>query len=158
MKKIDAILKNSLYISNMKIIEESEKNRIFCKHDLDHFLAVARIMKIKSLEDGKKFDSSLIYAISFLHDLGRAIQYTLGEPHAKASADLAQEILPACDFTVEETKTIILAIKNHNDKNTKDYLSALLQFADVKSRNCFNCPVSKECNWPEDKKNKGVTI
>lgn len=158
MKKIDAILKNPVYISNMKIIEKSEKNRIFCKHDLEHFLAVARIMKIKSLEDGKKIDSSIIYAISFLHDLGRSIQYTLDEPHAKASAKLAEGILPACDFTPEETKTIILAIKNHNDKNTKDYLSELLQFADTKSRNCFACPVRNECNWPEDKQNKGITI
>lgn len=158
MKRINNILKNALFLSNLKIIEKAEKNRIFCKHDLDHSINVARIMKIKSLEDGKKIDTSIIYATALLHDLGRAIQYTLDEPHAKASAKLAQEILPICNYTPEEIKTISLAIANHNNKNEKDYLSTLLRYADKVSRNCFVCPAKDACNWPEDKKNKGIII
>lgn len=158
MKKINDILNNALFLSNLKIIEEYEKDRAFCKHNLDHSIAVARIMKIQSLEDGKQINSSIIYAISLLHDLGRAIQYTLGEAHAKESAKLAQEILPACNYTPEEIKIIILAIANHNNKDTKDYLSKLLRYADKISRNCFVCPGKDSCNWSENKKNKGITL
>jgi uncharacterized protein len=158
MERVNAILNNPIYIANLKIIEESEKKRIFCKHDLEHFLNVARIMKIKALEDNLPIATSIIYATSFLHDLGRSIQYTLGEDHAKASARLAREILPTCNFTFEEIELIAFAIQNHNSKDSNEPLAKLLCYADKISRNCFICPAKKACNWPENKKNKGVTI
>jgi HD superfamily phosphodiesterase len=115
-------------------------------------------MLIKSLEDGRDMPKDILYALALLHDIGRACQYEGGQEHTRAGAALAREILPQCGYGEEEVKAIATAIAAHHDEAGCDDLSFLLQSADRESRNCFLCPASEDCYWPESKKNKGVVL
>ncbi|MCL2045907.1 MAG: HD domain-containing protein [Oscillospiraceae bacterium] len=46
MDRINAILSHPLFTDSLRHIEIAERDREFCKHDLEHFLAVARIANI----------------------------------------------------------------------------------------------------------------
>ena len=50
MKRVDRILKHSLFRSCVEKTRERERDRIFCRHDMEHFLAVARIAQILNLK------------------------------------------------------------------------------------------------------------
>ncbi len=158
MKRIDEILSNPLFLSTLKQIGTYESERYFCKHDIEHLLSVARIMLIQSYEEAIAIDKDIIYATALLHDIGRALQYEKGIPHAEAGIDIVHNILEQCYYTEKERKTISLAILNHNDKEETSKLSQLLKYADQVSRNCFCCKAYEACNWPQEKKNKGVVI
>lgn len=159
MKQIDNIINNPKYREYLLEIAECEKDRIFCKHDVEHFLSVARIMYIRSLENNLGIEKPIIYATALLHDIGRHIQYKNGTPHALASIDLAEEILNAVGgFSSEEISRILFAISKHNSSKTNDELADLLQWADHESRSCFNCAAKPECKWSEEEKNREVII
>lgn len=158
MDRVNKILNDSKYRQCLLQIQNAEANRIFCRHTIAHFLDVARITYILCLEKGIKVDKEIIYAIGLLHDIGRCYQYTEGIEHHTASVNIAKEILPECDFTNSEIKTILKAIKNHRSNDSSDILSQLVYIADKKSRNCFNCNARIQCNWSEDKINNGVEI
>lgn len=155
MKRISRICRHPLFLEQVALLRESERDRIFCRHTMEHFLDVARLMYIYSLENGDELDKELIYASALLHDIGRYEQISLGTPHHEAGARMAGGILPECGFTPEETKRIQEAIRSHrsSDAQRMDMLSVYLYRADKQSRNCFCCPASAECNWEEDKKN-----
>ncbi|MGN0502193.1 MAG: HD domain-containing protein [Ruminococcus sp.] len=158
MIRVNKILKNSLFRSCMQEIDEAEKERIFCGHDIEHLLSVARIMRINALEENIDIDREIIYAAALLHDIGRARAYRLHTDHAEESAEIAARILEECDFDKAEVEKIIYAVLHHNDREKSNGLCTLLRTADKLSRNCFACKAYEECNWSENKKNKGVTV
>lgn len=158
MIRVNKILNNSLFCSCMQEIDEAEKNRIFCGHNIEHLLSVARIMYISALEENIDIDKEIIYAAALLHDIGRARAYRLHTDHAAESSEIASRILKECDFEKEEIDEIVYAALHHNDAEKSSELCSLLKAADRQSRNCFVCKAYEECNWSENKKNKGVTI
>ena len=72
--------------------EESPEN--FAGIPWSIFLDVARLMYIRSLEEGEIVNREVIYAAALLHDLGRGMQYREGIPHQEAGVLLARELLP----------------------------------------------------------------
>lgn len=158
MERVNRILKNPQYLSALEKIADCERERMFCKHDLDHFLSVARIMYIHSLENDLNLEKDIIYATSILHDIGRHIEYTDGIPHEIASLSLSEEILLESGFSEKEQSRILYAISKHNLAKEEDKLTNLLQWADHLSRNCFNCHARSKCKWSEEEKNMEVLL
>lgn len=158
MKRINLIFKNELYRDCLSQIAVWEETRIFCGHDMTHFLDVARLAYLFNLEEGIGVEKELIYAAALLHDVGRHIQYENGTPHQKASLPIAERILGESGFSKEEQEEILKAIENHrNRKIAKERsLSGLLYRADKMSRSCFACPAEKECDWSLEKKNMEI--
>lgn len=157
MKNIDSILLDEKFREYSKKIVELEKDRIFCKHDLEHSLDVARICYILTLEDGVKVGKEIIYATALLHDLGRVNQYTDGTPHDIASYEIAGDILSRTDFSENEVEMILDCIAKHRNKsNEESYFAMTFYKADKLSRMCFNCPAWNMCNWSDDKKNHSI--
>ena len=155
MERIDKILKHDLFILNLGQNEEIERNRKFCRHNMAHFLDVARIGRILNAEESYGLDVELIYAAALLHDIGKHLQYKHGIPHETASAEIAPEILSDCGYDDKETRVIVGAILSHRDSGVKEQqnLNGLLYRADKLSRACFACGMQQECNWKDDKKN-----
>ena len=135
MKRIDQILSHPVFREQFALLQEAEKDRIFCRHTMEHFLDVARLMYIYNLEDQAGFSKEMIYAAGLLHDIGR--------------------ILTDCDFSLTEQKSILAAIRSHRVKDTAEtpLFSRYLYRADKQSRNCLYCPARNACNWPEEKMN-----
>ena len=71
MKRIDQILSHPVFREQFALLQEAEKDRIFCRHTMEHFLDVARLMYIYNLEDQAGFSKEMIYATGLLHDIGR---------------------------------------------------------------------------------------
>jgi len=158
MERYDVIIKDAAYIKHIKNTEIHEKERIYDRHNLSHFLDVARIGMLINLDENYNIPKDIIYAAAILHDVGRDVQYEEGISHELAALPIARDILSRTDYNSEETEMIITAIKNHRNqeiKNQKD-LSGLLYRADKMSRNCFWCNVEETCKWTEDKKNKNI--
>ncbi|CUO26709.1 HD domain-containing protein [Clostridium disporicum] len=152
MKKVNDILNNTLYKENLEKLLKYEEKREFCRHDLKHFIDMARIAYIMVLEKGLPYSKELIYAIGLLHDIGRVKQYEEGIPHHIASVELSKEILKKIDFTEEEKNIIIKSIQNHR-KEADDELSLIIYRSDKLSRECFNCKAINDCYWSDEKKN-----
>lgn len=104
MKRVQEIWEHPLYQQNLKELTQLEADRIFCRHTPEHFLDVARLAYIFSLERGISCPRELIYCTALLHDIGRAEQYTVGTPHDEAGARIAETILSDLDFSSEEKK------------------------------------------------------
>ena len=156
-QRVDAIYKSGRYVCALKKLEEAERERKFCRHDLKHFTDVARIAALLNAEFSAGCPTDEMYAAALLHDIGRA-EHTAD--HAKASARFAGEILPECGFESEETERIIRAVLAHGEKQEdisiqtarerakgSGALSALILCADKLSRNCFDCAARGECYW-----------
>lgn len=129
-----------------------EKDRKFCKHDLDHFLTVGRIATIRAYEEGFEVNRDLIYSAALLHDLGRTEEYEREIPHDRASVAFAKEILKITDFNDEEKERILSMIGAHRG-DPKDGYEKIFNEADKLSRACFLCDMREDCYWPEDRKN-----
>lgn len=155
MERIDKICSHALWRSYIEKNRQLEKDRIFCGHDTDHFLDVARLAYIEDLERNLNISKELIYAAALLHDIGRHLEYLEGIPHDKASAMLAGDIMNDCGFDTQEQNEIISAIAQHRTAETamKDDLAGLIYRADKKSRPCLFCRAEKLCNWSSQKKN-----
>ena len=158
MKEIELIRKHPLYLSSCKRLEELERDRRFCRHQMPHLLDVARIAYIRSLENGLGLKKEVIYAAAILHDIGKASQYTEGIPHETAGKETAEKILEDTDtFTGEERQMILQAILEHRrDSENQSVLGRLLYESDKLSRACYACPAEKECNWSSGKKNMEI--
>lgn len=177
MERVNRIIKNKLYLEYIERIKAYEKDRIFCKHDIVHFLDVCRLAEILWLkhriskmeekfqdnclisEEAELINRELIYAAGLLHDIGRWQEYESGTRHETASAALAPGILRECGFAEEEIEKIIVAISNHRDKKMKEEksLAGFIYRADKKSRPCFLCEAEKECDWSVTKKNLEIS-
>ncbi|MCR5107705.1 MAG: HD domain-containing protein [Lachnospiraceae bacterium] len=155
MERYDYLLKDERYLSHVEKINKYEKDRIFCHHDMSHFLDVARIAMIINLSENYDIPKDIIYAAALLHDIGRDEQYENGTPHELASADIALKILSDSSYSGEEVQLIIKAIRDHRKDPECDNrdLSDLIYRADKLSRPCFFCPAKEECNWPDNKMN-----
>lgn len=158
MKRIDQILSHPVFREQFALLQEAEKDRIFCRHTMEHFLDVARLMYIYTLEDQAGFSKEMLYAAGLLHDIGRYEQMEQGTPHHLAGARLAEIILTDCGFSPEEQEPILAAIRSHRVKDTAEtpLFSRYLYRADKQSRNCFSCPARAACNWPEEKMNLAI--
>lgn len=104
MERINKISEHPLWKLHMTQLKEAEKDRIFCKHGIEHLLDVARIAYIENLEQNCGVSKEWIYAAALLHDIGRFLQYSKGISHEEAGAELAEEILKDCGFNKEEKK------------------------------------------------------
>ena len=158
MDRVNEIIKNEEYDFNLNKIGELEADRKFCRHDLTHFLDVARICMLICMDERIEIDRELIYAAALLHDIGRARQYLESIAHEEASAEIAKKILEDAGFVGKENDEIIEAIREHGNekiKGRKD-LTGVLYRADKLSRKCFKCSASNECHKSNDKKNMWV--
>lgn len=155
MNRIDKILNHELFLCHLQANEAAEAQRCFCRHNMEHFLDVARIGMILNLEENMCIEKEWIYAAALLHDLGKHIQYENGTPHEKASAAIVPGILSECDFTEKEVEIIVDAILMHRDFTVAQErnLRGVLYRGDKASRACFACKAEADCNWKGDKKN-----
>lgn len=154
MERCNLICTHPLYRERMSIIESSEKTRQFCLHNFSHSLDVARIGYIKILEESLDIDKELFYAAALLHDAGR---YS-GKPHNESGAELAKQIMPECGFSEQETNIVFDAIAAHRKSGGLSQFSALLYYADKKSRMCFDCSAADECYWNTEKRNFDIEV
>lgn len=156
--KINLIIENHSFQESLRKIENFEKQRVFCLHDMQHFLDVARIMYIMSLEKDLKIPKYLIYATALLHDIGRGEQYENSTPHHKASLEIAKDVLQRCKYEAQEIDEILEAIGNHSNNTEKlNSLSHILYISDKLSRNCAKCKAIDNCKWPIEKRNLRIT-
>ena len=155
MRIVEQICVHPLWLEHVEKIKELEQDRIFCRHDITHFLDVARLAYIENLEKQLHISKELIYAAALLHDIGRDVQYTEGIPHDKAGAVIADEILRDCGVTSEEKEQILSGITEHRNPGIKEALdlSGLIYRADKGSRMCLFCNARESCNWSPEKKN-----
>ena len=160
MNRIQLIQEHPLFKEQYTLLQDAEKDRIFCRHTMEHFIDVARLMYIYNLEHDAGLSKAIIYATALLHDIGRYEQIALGTPHHLSGAKMAGEILADCDFSETEIAIIQEAIQSHRNAGDEatPVLSRYLYQADKQSRNCFSCPALEECNWPDTKKNLHLTI
>lgn len=160
MERVNYILGNKTYRSYLREIEACEEKRIFCHHNMAHFLDVARIAQLLNLEEAFGIAKEMIYAAALLHDIGRHLQYREGTPHEQASALLAPEILRECGFSAAETEEITEAIRQHRNADIREErnLSGLIYRADKLSRSCFACPAEPVCDWKNEKKNWRIIL
>lgn len=172
MERIDRIIRHPLFVEHMEANRVAEQDRIFCKHDLEHLLNVARIGRIMMAEENYQVELPLYYGAALLHDIGRHLQYKKGIPHEVASAQIAPFILEECGFTAEEIQRIVEAIKGHRGEKKafgKDCfpsaeaycaesktMAELLYRADKASRACYACEAKIKCNWDDAKKNQSL--
>lgn len=150
---ITNILRHPLYQECLKKLTILEQDRIYCKHDLSHFLNVARLAYIYILENNLSYERDLVYAAALLHDIGRAYD---NSAHDRLSAEIAAKILPDCGFSAENTSTIQTIILHHRQDEQCNELAHILYLADKKSRNCFACSAQNSCNWPLEKRNTTI--
>ncbi len=153
--RIDRIIRHPAFLENLSKNDAAEADRRFCRHNMVHFLDVARIARVINGEEQMGVSTEWIYAAGLLHDIGRHVQYADGTPHEQASAVIAPGILAECGFSEEETESIVDAILMHRNGKIADEknLRGLLYRADKASRACFACQAQTECNWKSEKKN-----
>jgi putative nucleotidyltransferase with HDIG domain len=152
MDRFNCILNDEKYMYYLKRNKEFEKGRKFCKHNLKHFLDVARIAQAINLEENLNFEKEIIYTTAILHDIGKSFQYENGTPHEIASSEIATEFLEKYEFRKEEIKAIKQGILGHRNKTSEGF-SNLIYKADKLSRLCLTCKAKNECNWSDEKKN-----
>lgn len=145
MERVDCILQDPVFLEYLEKNEAAEQTRIFCHHDLPHFLDVCRIAMILNLERGLNLEKEIIYAAGLLHDIGRWMEYENGTDHALASAQLAEAILRRCGFPEDQTDQILGAIQAHRSRDHATALSKILYEADKASRMCHTCPARSQC-------------
>ncbi len=155
-QKVATHKKVNEYVEKIALAEE---NRIFCHHDWDHFLAVARIAYIFVLEQKLDISKDIVYATAFLHDIGKLEQYERGIPHEIESAILAEGILGDCGYDDDEIRMITRAILHHRVyEESYGKFEKIIYQADKLSRPCKGCKARTLCNWQEEKKNLGVQV
>lgn len=163
MPRVDAIWASALFQENLNQLVELERDRIWCRHGLEHLLDVARIMWMRCLEEGIGLDKELVYAAALLHDIGKAEQYVRGIPHDAAGERIAREVLEGLPqetaFSESEIDEICAAIAGHRRPRAgAGALERLLFEADKASRACFACAAANTCNWPDSKKNLAIRL
>lgn len=155
MERVNRILRHEGYKRHLQENQVAEEGRIFCHHNMEHFLDVARIAMIFNLREGLEIPQDMVYGAALLHDIGRHEQYETGIPHETASARIALDILADCGYGSEEIREIVEAIAGHRDSGNggRQDLAGILYRADKASRACFACKASGQCSWSEEKKN-----
>ncbi|MCI5699262.1 MAG: HD domain-containing protein [Lachnospiraceae bacterium] len=129
MERIDSILAHPIFQEQYELLLEAEKDRIFCRHTMEHFMDVARLMYIFCLEAGTPYKKDVVYAAAMLHDIGRYEQMTKGTPHHIAGARIGREILSDCGFSESEILEITDAILDHRNKKPESRKNAKASIA-----------------------------
>lgn len=164
MQRVWKIYEHPLFQEGIRKNETAESERKFCHHDMNHFLDVARLMYIFSMERSYEINKEEIYAAALLHDIGKWQQYLGGIPHEIASAEIAKRILEETGFTKTESDRILFAILSHrgNPEKKESTETENMQFAEILydadkiSRSCYACPAKNDCNWNDEKKNQKI--
>lgn len=163
MKRVNAIVEHPLYKECCRRLEELEKERIFCRHQMTHLLDVARIAYISSLEQNLGFKKDVVYAAAVLHDIGKYAQYEEGIPHEQSGEQIGRRILDTlpeeCTFSADEKQMILTAIRGHRRlREDAQPLERLLYTSDKASRMCFACSAEAKCDWSLEKKNMEIRV
>lgn len=155
MERVNRIVNNSIYKKSYQLIQDCEQERIYCSHNMAHFLDVARLAWIFNLEEHFGISKEIVYAAAMLHDIGKHEQYLNKIPHETASTQIASGILKDCGFHESEIKLILSAIESHRDQKLVgcSSLNQILYRADKMSRSCFTCDSKATCNWDSEKMN-----
>lgn len=157
MERVNRIIHHPLFVQEYARLRKMEQGRVYCGHTMEHFLDVARVGWILALEQKLPIEKDIVYAAGLLHDIGKGMQYEFGTPHQEASADLAERIMPECGYTPAETAQVAFAIRLHRKAAESDApLVSILYEADKKTRLCFCCSASDDCNWSYEKKNHRI--
>lgn len=153
------ILKNEYYISQLSQLEELETDRVFCRHNMEHFLSVARITVILCSRSGIVIDDDVVYSAALLHDIGRVEEYRDGIPHDIASQATAERVLDEISCPEAEKQQIISLIADHRKNGlAPDTPEAMFGTADKLSRNCFECRARKHCKWKKESMNLEIEV
>lgn len=183
MNRVNNIINDKAFRAELLRINEYEKERIYCRHGINHLMDVARIAYIHALEKPYEIDKEIIYAAALLHDIGRGVQYETGEEHDVAGIRIAGDILSRSGFTDNECRLILAAAAGHRgytdnkcsgSKSDKEIMNAnifsgdleaaaeefasLIKNADNESRQCFMCNASDTCKWSDSRKNHRLII
>ncbi|WP_320127636.1 HD domain-containing protein [uncultured Sphaerochaeta sp.] len=146
MKITESILAHPLFRGSLERNGEDEKDRVYCHHDFQHCLDVARVAYCMILEKNLPLEKDIIYATALLHDLGKWKQYESGLDHALQGANLAGIILG--DIGVEEKISLEIqdAIRTHRDRESKkSLLGEILYASDKACRPCLFCKSLEDC-------------
>ena len=65
MERLNTVLRHPLYQQYYKELREEERDRIFCCHQMEHLLDVARIAYIRNLEQSWIFEGIAVYDSDF---------------------------------------------------------------------------------------------
>lgn len=165
MKYTDKVLKHPVFIEYIEQINVLEKDRIYCGHQLEHSIDVARLAWIYYLEDGGQglYDNEemkdLFYTCALLHDIGRAAQYKTGVHHSIAGLELAKTVLIDIQVPEEWMGQILDVVAEHSrgefsgdDRGLEYYIMR----ADHDCRLCFACQAKESCKWTEEEKNHTI--
>jgi len=159
LKRVELLLKDSLYSEYIKNNTNRESGIKYCQHGLPHHIDVARIAYILVLErndlnyfvkesglSGKLAAKETIYAAGLLHDIGKWKEIQEGIDHAAYGSRLAREILPRVFFNANETDMICRAIYEHrNISKDMSFLGERIHRADNLSRVCSQCEDRAGC-------------
>ena len=155
MERYHKIVEHELFQEYMSRIEVLESERIYCRHNVNHLIDVARIAYIICLEKGASYSKDVIYAMALLHDIGKPEQYEEKIPHEITGAKKAAAVLNDCGYSDDEIRQIETAILDHRHgpKEAGKLLSEILYEADKSSRMCLFCNAKDSCNWNDNRKN-----
>ena len=145
MERLNAILRDPFFIENIRKTNEREKDRVFCRHGLDHLMDAARVLYILVLEEHLQISKETAYTAALLHDLGRWVEYDTGRDHAEAGAELSERLLDVHGFNGTEKEIILLAIRGHRVKGASGILTDAMYRADKLSRPCITCGSINKC-------------
>lgn len=157
MEKINQLLDDKEYQKQLEQLEQLEKQRPYCKHGIEHLLAVARIAQLRNQQEKWQLEEESIYLAALLHDIGRIEEYEKGIPHHVAGIQKAAYFLEKLNVPKEQKLQILEAISTHRQKQEEfreNRLGRLLAQADSASRNCRFCKAYQTCKWKEEKKNR----
>ena len=178
MKYTDLVLKHPIFTEFVEEIHMAEAFRIYCGHEIDHAMEVARLSWIYYLEESLKEGElqgwssdleetkDLFYVAALLHDIGRVAQYETGVHHAIAGIKPAKQILADIQAPLEWVDQILEVIAEHSDKTAQPsdkatgYPVKNLQYyiakADHDCRLCFSCLAADSCKWTQEQRNQTI--
>ncbi len=159
MKRLDRIIHHPVFQQELERLEFYEKDRIYCRHNLEHLLAVARTAQILNLERQANIPQDVLYAASLLHDIGRACQYATGQPDRQPGVMLAEKTPKDAAFTPAQPNELLDCGQHHHGRpwGGTDLVSILSE-ADTRSRPCFSCLAAESCKWSMERRNLSLTI
>lgn len=183
MKYCDRVLKHPIFEKFMQEIRQLEADRVYCRHELEHGVDVARLAWIYYMEDKLDDDSQnvgvlywkrpsygewveekeevkdLIYTCALLHDIGRVTQYRTGIHHSISGVEPAMQILQDIEAPESWVKEIMDVVSEHSHGSISDKKKNLEYYitkADHDCRLCFACQASDSCKWSEEEKNHTI--
>lgn len=146
MEIVDRILNHPQFCTYLQMNAEAEKDRLYCRHDFQHTLDVARVAYCMTMERSLPIEKELIYATALLHDIAKWKQYGQDLDHAKEGTFLAGQILFDIDLDENTIDTILSAIRTHRSKDgDKSVLGEILYESDKACRPCVFCESLEGC-------------